>query len=336
MESESSSAQNGRTTWIPPMDQLFIELMVEQVLNKELLDGQFSKSAWENIVTKFKDSFGPSYNKEVLRNRMKTLRKSFNIVKHPEYKQWRTKPLPHYDDLAMIFGNSRATGKHSRFRDDNNQDNHEDDEDEGNNTQEQNENAEYQNDNTYGNGNISDDDTSEIQKKMRTSLGFTSRSFSDDSILSGSAHVDEILNGHDVRCQNSFRMEKHVFLLLCELLQEKQLLRHNKGVRVEEKVAIFMLAIGHNERNRILQERFQHSGETISRHFNAVLDAIVQLVDDFLQPAGSSTPDEIRENPRFIHILRYMIFIVISNLKLILFYGTLRSIFIFRCNEPIN
>ncbi|XP_026434306.1 protein ALP1-like [Papaver somniferum] len=94
-----------------------------------------------------------------------------------------------------------------------------------------------------------------------------------DSILSGSAHVDEILNGHDVRRQISFRMEKHVFLSLCELLQEKQLLRHSKGVRVEEKVEIFMLAIGHNERNRILQERFQHS--------------------------GPSTPDEIRENPRF-------------------------------------
>ncbi|XP_026395767.1 putative nuclease HARBI1 [Papaver somniferum] len=128
---------------------------------------------------------------------------------------------------------------------------------------------------------------------------FVEKTVCHDSILSGSAHVDEILDGHDARCQNSFRMEKHVFLLLCELLQKKQLLRHSKGVRVEEKVAIFMLAIGHNERNIILQERFQHSGETISRHFNAVLDVIVQLADDFLQPAGPSTPDEIRENPRF-------------------------------------
>ncbi|KAI3845145.1 hypothetical protein MKX03_019812, partial [Papaver bracteatum] len=42
-----------------------------------------------------------------------------------------------------------------------------------------------------------------------------------DSILSGSSHVEEVLNGHDARCQNNFRMEKHVFLLLCELLQEK-------------------------------------------------------------------------------------------------------------------
>ncbi|KAI3882808.1 hypothetical protein MKX03_020808, partial [Papaver bracteatum] len=120
-----------------------------------------------------------------------------------------------------------------------------------------------------------------------------------DSMLSGSSHVDEVLNGHDARCQDSFRMEKHVFLRLCDMLKEKELLRHSNGVRVEEKVTIFMLVVGHNERNRILQERFQHSGETISRHFNAMLDAIVSLADDFLLPAGHDTPTEILENPRF-------------------------------------
>ncbi|KAI3955692.1 hypothetical protein MKW98_006052, partial [Papaver atlanticum] len=81
MESKSSSAQNGgRTTWTPPMDHLFIELMVEQVVDRELLDGQFSKTAWTNIVIKFKESFRPSFNKEVLRNRMKTLKNFFNVV----------------------------------------------------------------------------------------------------------------------------------------------------------------------------------------------------------------------------------------------------------------
>ncbi|KAI3845144.1 hypothetical protein MKX03_019811, partial [Papaver bracteatum] len=79
MESESSSAANGRTIWTPPLDQLFIELMAEQVVKKQLLDGQFSKSTWVSIVTKFKESFGPSFNKEVLKNRMKTLRKNFNV-----------------------------------------------------------------------------------------------------------------------------------------------------------------------------------------------------------------------------------------------------------------
>ncbi|XP_026399247.1 uncharacterized protein LOC113295110 [Papaver somniferum] len=128
---------------------------------------------------------------------------------------------------------------------------------------------------------------------------FLEKTICHDSILSGASHVDEVLNGHDARCQDSFRMEKHVFLRLCDMLKEKELLRHSNGVRVEEKVAIFMLAVGHNERNSILQERFQHSGETISRHFNAVLDVIVALADDFLVPVGPDTPTEILENPRF-------------------------------------
>ncbi|RZC84243.1 hypothetical protein C5167_047029 [Papaver somniferum] len=128
---------------------------------------------------------------------------------------------------------------------------------------------------------------------------FLEKTICHDSILSGAAHVDEVLNGHDARCQDSFRMEKHVFLRLCDMLKEKELLRHSNGVRVEEKVAIFMLSVGHNERNRILQERFQHSGETISRHFNAVLEAIVALEDDFLVPSGPDTPTEILESPRF-------------------------------------
>ncbi|KAI3872206.1 hypothetical protein MKW98_011698 [Papaver atlanticum] len=199
MESESSSAANGRTTWTPPMDQLFIELMVEQVVDKQLLDGQFSKTAWVSIVTKFKGTFGP-FNKEVLKNRMKTLKKFFNVVsslrgqsgfgwndgkeivtapdvKHPECKQWRTRPLPQYNELAMIFGDSRATGKYSRFRDDNNRDNNEVDEDRDDNTEDQNENPEDHNENMYGIDNVSDDNTSELQKKLRTSIGSSSRSF---------------------------------------------------------------------------------------------------------------------------------------------------------------
>ncbi|CAI0401887.1 unnamed protein product [Linum tenue] len=54
---------------------------------------------------------------------------------------------------------------------------------------------------------------------------------------------------------------------------------------IEEQLAIFLNIIGHNERNRVIQERFQHSGETISRYFNNVLKSIKSLSREFLQPA---------------------------------------------------
>ncbi|KAI3955691.1 hypothetical protein MKW98_006051, partial [Papaver atlanticum] len=61
---------------------------------------------------------------------------------------------PEYNELAMIFGDNRETGRHSRFRDNNNQDNHEVDEDRDDNTQDPNENVEDRNENTNGNGNV--------------------------------------------------------------------------------------------------------------------------------------------------------------------------------------
>ena len=94
-------------------------------------------------------------------------------------------------------------------------------------------------------------------------------------------------------------MDKNVFLKLCHILSDEGLLRSTRHVKVEEQVAMFLLIVGHNERNRVIQERFQHSGETISRHFNNVLNAIVALSSKFFIPATSSTAKEILYNPRF-------------------------------------
>ncbi|KAI3859812.1 hypothetical protein MKX03_013687, partial [Papaver bracteatum] len=81
MESgQSSNPQNGRTTWTTPMDRLFIGLMANQVLEGQLLDGQFSKHAWTHIVDNFKQSFGSSFTKDVLKNCMKTLKKNYVAV----------------------------------------------------------------------------------------------------------------------------------------------------------------------------------------------------------------------------------------------------------------
>ena len=99
-----------------------------------------------------------------------------------------------------------------------------------------------------------------------------------DSSLRGCDYVNEILNGHPRRCRENLRMDKNVFLKLCHILSDEGLLRSTRHVKVEEQVAMFLLTVGHNERNRVIQERFQHSGETISRHFNNVLNAFVALI----------------------------------------------------------
>jgi len=88
-----------------------------------------------------------------------------------------------------------------------------------------------------------------------------------DSILTGEQYVSEVLKGHEISCKREFRMEKVIFHKLVDCLREKNLLRDTRGVTVEEQVAIFIYAISKNASNRDLQWRFQHSSETISRHF---------------------------------------------------------------------
>ncbi|PSR88066.1 Nuclease [Actinidia chinensis var. chinensis] len=116
---------------------------------------------------------------------------------------------------------------------------------------------------------------------------------------SGTRFLNEVLTGEDDVCRDMFRMDKHVFHKLSDTLRQKGMLRDTPGVMIEEQLAIFLNIVGHNERNRVIQERFQHSGETISRHFNNVLKAIKSLSREFLQPPPLSTPPEILRSNRF-------------------------------------
>ncbi|XP_054785623.1 uncharacterized protein LOC129292093 [Prosopis cineraria] len=111
--------------------------------------------------------------------------------------------------------------------------------------------------------------------------------------------MTEMLNAHDDFSREMLRMDKHVFHKFCDILRQRSLLRDTSGVMIEEQLTIFLNIIGHNERNRVIQERFQHSGETISRHFNNVLKAIKSLSREFLQPPDTTTSPEILSSNRF-------------------------------------
>ncbi|KAG6745757.1 hypothetical protein POTOM_050263 [Populus tomentosa] len=135
------------------------------------------------------------------------------------------------------------------------------------------------------------------------------------SLANGTKFVDEVLRGPSDRCLENFRMDKQAFYKLCDILQGKGLLRHTNRIKIEEQLAIFLFIIGHNLRTRAVQELFRYSGETISRHFNNVLNAIMAISLDFFQPPGSDIPPEILEDPRFYP---YFKVILISLLLLLL------------------
>ena len=80
------------------------------------------------------------------------------------------------------------------------------------------------------------------------------------------------------------------------------------NVSCTEQLAICLSLLALGTPKHQLAERFQHSRETISRHFNVVLRAIVALKRDYIKLLESNkVSDHIRTNKNF-----YLAFKVVS------------------------
>ncbi|KAF4359328.1 hypothetical protein CsatB_020170 [Cannabis sativa] len=124
-----------RTDWTLEMDQYFIELMLDQVGRGNKVGNAFNKLAWTDMIGSFNAKFGPQHGKRVLRHRHKKLWKYYTDIKillqqegfswdetqqivaaddnvwdaytktYPHSRTYRTKTLPNFYDLILIFGN---------------------------------------------------------------------------------------------------------------------------------------------------------------------------------------------------------------------------------------
>ena len=134
------------------------------------------------------------------------------------------------------------------------------------------------------------------------------------SSLTGAAYVQEILNGHESLCRRHFRMEAYIFHALVEKLRENEILEDSTIVSLEEKVAIFLYAVAKNASNETLQDRFQHSGQTISRHFGDVLEAITKLASIYIRPPSLRPHPSLRRShfhPYFNVSIHFHIFLTL-------------------------
>ncbi|CAA7027026.1 unnamed protein product [Microthlaspi erraticum] len=111
-------------------------------------------------------------------------------------------------------------------------------------------------------------------------------------------YLKDLLQGPVEDFREVLRMDKRLFRKLSETLREKGLLKDSPTVLVEEQVAMFLSIIGHNERIRVVQERFELCCETVSRHFNNVLKAVKSWSRQFFQPPHLETPVEIVNSKR--------------------------------------
>jgi len=85
-------------------------------------------------------------------------------------------------------------------------------------------------------------------------------------------------------CHRMLRMNEVIFHDLHDVLVERYGLKPSKHMNIYEMLAIFLFTCGGCESNRRGQNKFKHSGETISRKFHEVLDCVVAMAQDFLRP----------------------------------------------------
>ncbi|MQL96920.1 hypothetical protein Taro_029601 [Colocasia esculenta] len=110
-----------------------------------------------------------------------------------------------------------------------------------------------------------EEDTTPIPRPMHTSHH------------TGHVWVYKVLQGHERRCYNTFRMHSSMFLKLRDILVERELIRDSRYVTTTEQIAMFSYAIGHGVAIGAMCEHFQHSSETISFYVNCVIKAIALL-----------------------------------------------------------
>ncbi|KAI3976228.1 hypothetical protein MKX01_019174 [Papaver californicum] len=141
----TGDAYRSRVSWTPPMDRYFIDLMKDNVHQGNKIGRTFSKEAWMKMIALFSDKFGAQYDKDVLYNRFKTLRKQYVCIRsllahggfewdktlqmvkadvhvwddyvkaHPDVRQYRVRPVPYYKDLCIIYGDSNINGRNSNL-----------------------------------------------------------------------------------------------------------------------------------------------------------------------------------------------------------------------------
>ncbi|RYR49559.1 hypothetical protein Ahy_A07g036069 isoform B [Arachis hypogaea] len=93
-----------------------------------------------------------------------------------------------------------------------------------------------------------------------------------------------------------------VFNRLCNDLVLNYGLKSTRSVSGEEMVATFLYMLGQGASYRMLEERFQHSGETIFRQFHHVLSCVKKLAKNIIRPIDPSfgdTPKYIMDNDRY-------------------------------------
>ncbi|KAL8497008.1 hypothetical protein ACS0TY_020623 [Phlomoides rotata] len=133
-----------------------------------------------------------------------------------------------------------------------------------------------------------------INKRQRRT-GVHRRTFTIlDRIPAQMKNMSYLCEVSDEDCRDKLRMDRATFDKVCFILQSVCGLKSSRRVCVPEKVAMFLSILAHHTKNRCVKFAFKWSGQTVSKHFHAVLNNVLMLHDMFLvrpQPINEDNTD---------------------------------------------
>ncbi|KAK6134034.1 hypothetical protein DH2020_032213 [Rehmannia glutinosa] len=103
-------------------------------------------------------------------------------------------------------------------------------------------------------------------------------------------YIQKVIYASDSVCKNMIRMNRSAFVRLCFRLEATGMVSSTKNMSVDEQVAMAVHILAHHQKQRIINANFERSGETISRHFRQVLNAIIRIQGELLK-VPEAVPD---------------------------------------------
>lgn len=130
-----------------------------------------------------------------------------------------------------------------------------------------------------------------VRKRKRKSITYAPMFERDVERMS---RLNRMYYGTEANCISEPRMRKFVFHKLCANLRRRGLLVDTFHVTVDSSMLWVI-----TEKNRSIGFEFYRSGETVSRYFNAVLDALCLLARDVICIRTIKTHSKITSSSRF-------------------------------------
>jgi hypothetical protein len=108
--------------------------------------------------------------------------------------------------------------------------------------------------------------------------------------------LDPTLQDQAYNCRKIYRMSQSVFLQFTALLRREGVIHDSDSTSVEQKLGIFLVTVGQDQRYGVTCERFGRSAWSVSKFFNEVLDGIMKLGHILVAQPSIETHDDIKKN----------------------------------------